>query len=372
MSVRVCHLSSVRDSYDLCMFHRSCVSLAKAGYEVYLVAKGDSREDGGVHVIGVGTPPESRLKRMLFFSRRVCQKALEVDAAVYQIHDPELLPFALSLKRRGKRVIFDSHELYAELIKTKHYLRFAGLVARVYGVFERYALRRIDAVIFPGTRDGKDVFAGVSRRTVIIGNYALKGELYAGYVPRETLPPRMCFVGDMTPDRGIESLVRVSDSAGVGLALAGEFHPPSYGEAIRRMPESHGVTFLGRLDRDRVRDLLSDSGVGMCTMPDGGQYNICDTFNMKVYDYMAMGLPVVLSDSAYARRVLERYRFGILVDPADVEGTARAVRWLLEHPEEAVDMGRQGRRAVEEEFNWDTQEKKLLALYRDLTGGVER
>ena len=112
MAVRVCHLSSVRENHDLCMFRRSCVSLAEAGYEVYLVARGDSREDMGVYVTGVGEPPRSRLRRMLFFTRRIFREALEVDAAVYQIHDPELLPFALTLKRRGKRGIFGRHGFY--------------------------------------------------------------------------------------------------------------------------------------------------------------------------------------------------------------------------------------------------------------------
>lgn len=371
MAVRVCHLSSVRENHDLCMFRRSCVSLAEAGYEVYLVARGDSREDMGVYVTGVGEPPRSRLRRMLFFTRRIFREALEVDAAVYQIHDPELLPFALTLKRRGKRVIFDSHEFYTELLKTKHYLPFARQTARVYGAFERYVLRRIDAVIFPATRDGKEVFSGIAQRTVTIGNYALKEELYSWYVPAEKPEFRLCFVGDMTPDRGIDNLIRAANRSGARLSLVGEFHPPSYGEAVRQMPESRCVEFLGRLDRERVREVLARSSVGMCTMPDGGQYNICDTFNMKVYDYMAMGLPVILSDSAYARQVMERYKFGILVNPADVEETARAIRRLAEYPEEAARMGREGRRAIAEEFNWDTQVEKLLALYRDLTGGPE-
>ena len=81
-----------------------------------------------------------------------------------------------------------------------------------------------------------------------------------------------------------------------------------------------------------------------------------------------MGLPVVLSDSAYARQVMERYEFGILVDPADTDQIARAVRYLADHPEEAARMGRNGRRAIAEEFNWETQERNLLGLYRDLIG----
>ena len=85
---------------------------------------------------------------------------------------------------------------------------------------------------------------------------------------------------------------------------------------------------------------------------------------MKVYDYMAMGLPVVLSDSAYARRVMEKYPFGVLVDPADTDGIARAVRDLAEHPDKAARMGQAGRRAVAEEFNWESQIRKMEELYR--------
>ena len=45
---------------------------------------------------------------------------------------------------------------------------------------------------------------------------------------------------------------------------------------------------------------------------------------------------------------------------------ADAIRYLLEHPEEARQMGENGRRAVKEEFNWGGEEKKLLALYEDI------
>lgn len=370
--MRVCHLSSVRDSRDLCMFERSCVSLAGAGYETYLVAKGESREEKGVHVIGVGDPPASRLKRMRTFSKTIYQAAVEVDADLYHIHDPELLPYALKLKRQGKKVVFDSHELYTVLLRAKHYLKgLASLVAWCYGVFERYVLRRIDAVIFVGTRDGKDPFEGISRRTVMIANYALREELYARCIPTPKDVPAACFVGIMTPDRGAENMVLAAAKAGVRLILVGDFEPEDYARRVRALPEYGNVDFRGVLDREKVFDVYQEATMGLCVIPNGGQYNICDTFNMKVYDYMAMGLPVVLSDSAYARRVMEEYSFGILVDSADVGQIANAIRYLADHPGEAARMGQAGRRAIDEAFNWETQERKLLALYRDLIGPPE-
>ena len=370
--MKVCHLSTLRDSRDLCMFQRSCVSLAGAGYETYLVAKGESREEKGVHVIGVGDPPASRLKRMRTFSKTIYRAALEIDADLYHIHDPELLPYALKLKRRGKKVVFDSHELYTVLLRAKHYLRgLAPLAARVYGCLERYVLRRIDAVIFVAPRDGKDPFEGISRRTVMIANYALREELYARCIPTPKDVPAACFVGIMTPDRGAENMVLAAAKAGLRLILVGDFQPEDYARGVRELPEYGNVDFRGVLDREKVFDVYQEATMGLCVIPNGGQYNICDTFNMKVYDYMAMGLPVILSDSAYARRVMEEYPFGILVDPADVGQISDAIRYLADHPEEAARMGQAGRRAIDEAFNWETQERKLLALYRDLIGPPE-
>ena len=366
--MKICHLSSVRESHDLCMFQRSAVSAARAGYEVSIVAKGTSREDSGVRVTGVGEPPGSRLKRMLFFTRSIYRAALAEDADLYQIHDPELLPYGLKLKRQGKRVVFDSHELYAVLLRSKHYLKCAKLAAALYARYERYVLRRIDAVIFPGTIQGKDPFAGVSQRTVLVANYAQKDELYARYVPREKWSPAMCFVGHVTPDRGAENMVEAAEKAGMKLIFVGDFVPEDYGARVRALPGWRYVDFRGPLDRDAVAEVYQEAAMGLCVLPDGGQYNLSDPFNMKVYDYMAMGLPVILSDSAYARQVNEKYRFALLVDPADTDAIAAAARYLAEHPSEAARMGEAGRRAVAEEFNWDTQAAKLLALYRDLIG----
>lgn len=47
---------------------------------------------------------------------------------------------------------------------------------------------------------------------------------------------------------------------------------------------------------------------------------------------------------------------------------ADAIRYLLDNPEEARRMGENGRRAIKEEFNWETQEKKLIELYQYLMG----
>ena len=104
----------------------------------------------------------------------------------------------------------------------------------------------------------------------------------------------------------------------------------------------------------------------MATILNVGQYNTADNFATKVYEYMSMGLPVILSKYPFAEKMLKKYKFGIAVDPANIDDVASAIVYLKEHPYEAKQMGENGRRAVLEEFNWGIEEKKLLQLYEDL------
>ena len=70
---------------------------------------------------------------------------------------------------------------------------------------------------------------------------------------------------------------------------------------------------------------------------------------------------------------MDKWNFGICVDPGNVEEITGAIRYLLDHPEEARRMGENGRRAVKEAFNWNVEEAKLLELYAELctAGGKE-
>jgi glycosyltransferase involved in cell wall biosynthesis len=85
-----------------------------------------------------------------------------------------------------------------------------------------------------------------------------------------------------------------------------------------------------------------------------------------MFEYMALGLPVVVSDFPLYRAIIERYRAGLCVDPLDPDATAMALRWLAGNPEEARAMGARGREAVASAYRWETERDKLFAFYRRL------
>ena len=367
--IKVCHMTSVHPPEDIRIFHKECVSLAKAGYETYLVQQGNSYEKEGVHIVGVGTPPKGRIQRMLNFTRSVYQRALEIDADIYHFHDPELLPYGLKLKKLGKSVIFDSHELYSIQLRNKPYLPgwCTKLVAMGYTAYERYVLRRLDGVIFPCTINGTNPFKGRCARVAIVDNSVKLETYFQHYDPTAKKRDGMvCHVGALTHNRGITANIQAAYQAGCTLALAGRFMPAAYEEELRTMPEFCCVDYRGFLPKQEILPLLQESQVGLCTLLNRGQYWMLDNLATKAGEYMSMGLPVIFNTSSFNQKLVEHYHCGICVNPENVEEIVSAIRYLLDHPEEARQMGENGRRAVKEEFNWDVEEKKLLALYQDI------
>jgi glycosyltransferase involved in cell wall biosynthesis len=82
----------------------------------------------------------------------------------------------------------------------------------------------------------------------------------------------------------------------------------------------------------------------------------------KLFEYMSAGLPVIASDFPRWRDFVGDR--GRLVDPQDPQQIAAAMRFYLDHPEEARAAGARGRRAVEQQYNWDVEAEQLLRVYQ--------
>lgn len=371
--IKVCHVSSVHKNTDRRIFVAECSSLARAGYQTYLIGRGAARKQNGVTVIGIKRLPQNRIGRILHTAKAACQKALALDCDIYHLHDPELLPYALKLKKHGKKVIFDSHEFYTMQIPEKRYLPkpVMQMAGKLYGVYETFVLKRIDGVIFPCTVNGKNPFAGKCLHTAVVNNTPLLSELYEKYDPTvKKVKNSICCIGSLTHARGITNLVKAAYQAGCTLYLGGVFSSEPYQKAVERMPEYQCVEYLGYLDRGQVEQVLQKSMLCVSNTLAAGQYHQCDNLPTKVLECMSLGIPVVISKTPYVDRLLKEYPFGIAVDPYDIDETASGIRYILGHPKEAAKMGEAGRRAVREKMNWGVDEQALLSLYRQVIFGI--
>ena len=372
---KVCHLSSAHAPNDTRIFHKQCASLAKAGYQVSFVVKAkDAQSVGcttqkGVQVIQVPVDSSSRFKRMLFGAKAVYQKALEVDADIYEFHDPELLPYGLKLAKKGKKVIFDSHEDYPTQIMEKEWIPtlLRRMISSAYRAYETHVVKQLDAVLFPCTKNGINIFENRAKQVVILSNAVMLEEMTPPQQEAQKSGDTICCTGSLTYQRGITHLIRAAHQAGVKLILAGQYSSEEYRRELEAMPEYSCVEYLGYIGRQELAQVYARSSIGMSTILNVGQYASLDNFPTKDYEYMAAGLPVIVSDYPFMRRSVQQDDFGIAVDPDDVQAVAQAIGAILSDPQRAQQMGENGRQAVLQKYNWDIELKKLLELYDSLS-----
>lgn len=363
---RIAHLTSVHVRYDTRIFQKFCRSLAKAGHEVTLVVadgKGDERADNGVRIVDVGSP-RGRLARMALTTRRVREKALELDADIYHLHDPELMPAGLWLKRRGKRIIFDFHEDVPRQLVTKPYLHpaISRWLSAAFARFESWIVPRFDAIV-GATPTITEKYRGQAPRLANINNFPMLDELQtpASWTKKAN---EVVYVGAISTSRGIKEIVAAMALArsGVRLNLGGNIGALRADlEALSGWPQ---VNELGYLSRDEIRRVLARSLVGLVTLRPTPAY--LDSLPVKMFEYMSAGLPVIASDFPLWREIVEGNDCGLCVDPLDPAAIAAAIDSLVSDPARAEQMGRNGRAAVEQHFNWANEERKLLQLYENI------
>lgn len=358
-------MTSAHPAEDVRIFHKECTSLAKAGYDVYLVERGETYDKNGVHVIGVGEIPKGRVKRMRQGAKMVYEKAVSIDADIYHLHDPELLPYGMKLKRIGKKVVFDSHELTRQQIAVKPYLPkwLALTISWCYARYEDHVLKSIDGVVFPCLIDGKFPLCGNNQ--VLLNNLPRLEELYDKYDENAAKTFDIGMAGSLTHNRGITHMVRAINKAGCTACIGGVFDNKEYENEIKTL-SSDKILFPGYLNREQVLDLINKTRIGCSVLLNVGQYANMGNFSTKVYEYMSMAVPVIISNTPYNLKMIEKYKFGVCVDPEDITDYKDSIQYLLNNPEEAKRLGLNGRKAVKEIFNWEQEFLNLLKLYKKL------
>lgn len=369
MPSRIAHLTTVHTRYDIRIFRKECLSLARHWDTHLIVADGKGNETvSGVTLHDVGKPA-SRLERMALAPWRVYRLARSLAASVYHFHDPELIPVGLLLRWRGAHVIYDAHEDLPRQILSKYWLpRWSRRIAAfLFERLENFAARRFSAVV-AATPHIAERFRRVGARAENINNFPLPGELAAP----DSAPPiacrderTLCYIGGISAIRGVREIIMALPSARATLLLAGPFENADLEAELRAMPQWQHVKYYGVVDREGVRDIMARSRLGTVLFQPAA--NHLNALPNKMFEYMSAGIPVLASDFPLWRDIIESAGAGMCVNPLDIEAISDALNRLLDDPPGLESMGAAGRQAVEGTYNWGKEEQSLYRLYQNLS-----
>lgn len=365
---KIIHVSTVHPRDDSRIRTKQLRSIVNAGgYNVAMYVQdglGEETDEVGKFKIRSIGPKLRRIRRMTLGAWRMVRETVRVKPDIVHFHDPELVPWGILISFFGPKVVYDVHEDYRRAVQHNHRLprivrASAGpLVALVEWIGQRF---------FSGIVAVDETIAAhfVARKTIIVRNFAIANEFHEpGKQLMAKRPTDFAYIGTITANRNIMGMLDAFEQArdvGAKLCLAGEFTVT----ADRVAAESHvhwpNVRFHGWVDRPAVANILSSVRAGLLLIKPIPHEMV--GLPIKLFEYMAAGIPVIASDFPMWRSIIEEAGSGLVVDPEDPNAIANAMRWILANPEEAAEMGLRGREAVLTRYNWEAEARKLLALY---------
>jgi len=362
---KIRHLTSVHTIRDPRIFHKECKSLAALGHDVGLIACHDRAETiDGVRIIPIARGG-GRLDRMLRVGWRVYAAARQEHADVYHFHDPELMWVGLLLKAGGAHVIYDVHEDVPKQIMSKHWIPgwARPLISKAVYAIEQVVARTLDGIV-AATPSIAEKFP--ADKTVVVQNFPEAA--FADAAGRRPTEPTDAFVytGGLMEVQGVRELAQAFARLPEGMTgtIAGTFYPATLEAEISAQPGWQRVRYLGQVPRAEVRQIMTGGRTGLVL--NHPTVNYVDAYSTKMFEYMALGIPVVCSNFPLWSDIVGGADCGIVVDPRDPAAIAEAIRTLAEDPEHAARLGENGRRAIAERYNWEAELAKLDALYRSV------
>lgn len=357
-------------------------NLVKKGIEVHLVCRREknrpTHESGTFyHRVFSGELP---LKRLLFTrSARRVLRSLVRQAKYDLIHDRGYLFGGSGIAVARKAEIPTVLQIDDDWIRTE---ALASRIART-GFYRQMALkwctRTLASADFAFTvseslkRVAVEEWGGDERRIHVIPN-GVDLELFnPEAVPlgmRDRLKAHddkiVCFVGALGPWHGVDQLLDAFASAlrsreNLRLVLAGaarEYSISHLKNRTRLLGIADSVHFLGGLEHEQIPRLLAECDAAVAPYP-SRDFGFSP---LKVFEYMACGLPTIVSDVPSTKEIVEHEVNGILVPAGDADELSEAIVRLFDDVALARKI-RRGALNTAERFSWRESTERLLHLY---------
>lgn len=286
------------------------------------------------------------------------------EADIIWANDSDTLPGCwLAARRKRCRLVMDAHELFPELPEVigRPPIRLA------WKVINRFFMPRCDALLTVC-----DSFANYYKERLGVEMTVVRNVQSTSGVgkPKAVTPERsvLLYQGAVNMGRGVDWAIDAMEwlpNCRLVVAGGGDLIEEMKAYAAQK-PWTDRIEFLGRLPHEELDRLTPQADVGLLMLEHMGlSYNL--TLPNRVGDFVAAGVPMVVSDMPETVAVVRRYDIGEVIDrlhgadgKAQARALAEAVKRLLERWSTLSATEREARFApAREDLNWDNEKKKL-------------
>jgi glycosyltransferase involved in cell wall biosynthesis len=382
--IKICFISVCHGAFDDRIYKKEALSLSRNGFEVCHLCYGDSNEkyvtENNIQIIQL----QKRRKGASIHTILVALKqsmlhdiftaAKETNADIYHLCDVELCRIALRLQRLSQRpkVIYDAHEPYFD--KLIDYWRdrsiFKVLFIDIPAIIaERRIISKMDFLV--ATEENVyNLFKKKNLNSEIIYNYST----FLMDKPLEDCDKNydIIYCGTISEAKGIFLMIKAlyeAKRAGFcyNFIIVGPFDTQKTEARAKTLINDYYLTkqihFVGQVNFDEVEQYYAQSKISFCLMPKNRSNK--KTLLIKIFEYLAYGLPIVGSNFGHTNDIITKERVGVTVNPHDNQAVANAVIDLLEKAR-YKEMTQRCIKCVNEKYLWKYEEKKLLNLYKKL------
>lgn len=371
-SIHVCYAGLMHSEDDQRFVHKQCAALVRAGYDVVYFAIADTEKTvNGVKIYPLPHVQNFKLWKRLLVPWRIFPKLLRENCQVYHLLDPELLPAGLILKLFFRRqVLFDAHEDYVEYARSSRHL---GPVRHIYAwIFKlllNLASRIYDGFVFADDLLEKDFPCSGSRK-VCFHHYPLSSMFSPSPVPFAQRKYDIVYAGNLSQGKGAIDFLKIirllrGRCNKFRALLIGEprrYIKEKFYQYIREHKLNDCFEITGHLPYQKVSGLLDQCKVGLILLHDIPKYR--KQVAIKLFEYMAKGVPVASVDLAPERKYMESGVHGYLVEAENAQAMADAAYNIITDSELGETMAKACReQVIDKKLYAEKDCEKLLAFY---------
>jgi len=367
-------LSTVHHYKDARIF-KEISSLKKKYSDIYFIVPIDKQQEkfteNGISIIPLPFPKTRKQRLLIQKEAYKIIKTLQPD--ILHFHDPELMLLAYWIKRKQNlKVIFDIHENVAGAIKDSDWLPnfLRPIVSNLYKRIEKKIISKFDAIIIAETSYRKIY----GEKAIELLNFPKLPKTENKIIHKSFKQPiTFVYSGMIWERRGIFKMLALiktlyDNNYKIRFNLIGPFASKKLENQVKVFILENGlseiITIYGRKPFYEMLEILSKSHIGLALLENIENYR--ESLSSKIFDYMSMGLPYLVSNFKIYDNFTVKAKTGITVNYSDDKEIYSKAVELISNDDLMKEMSINGQRKVKTQWNWETQEKKLLNLYTQL------